>query len=299
MQGDLRRDDRVLPTTRWTLWVVTPILVTAGVILFGFPDRTERLWAWPIGSEMTAMAIGAGYLSGAAFFLVAATRVQRFSRIAVGLAGAAVLTTLLLVATLLHWSLFTHDHVSFWAWTLVYAITPVWLPWLLVTNGRTAPPPTASEPGPVVPGSIRAVVGGAGAVQLGVSGVLFVRPSVLVPSWPWPLTPLTARTVAAFLAFIAVVWLAYWFEARWSALELPTLGASVGLWLVAVAALRGREEFAALPDPSTVVFVGALGGALAGSTALLVVMRRTRPAGDEATEALIERVTADRERSLR
>lgn len=51
---------------------VTPILVAAGVVLYGFPHATEQLWAWPMGPSMTALAVGGGYLAGATVFLRAA-----------------------------------------------------------------------------------------------------------------------------------------------------------------------------------------------------------------------------------
>src|SRR6266508_3921863 len=63
-----RRDDRVLQTTRLTAALLVPILVTAFVILYLFPDDTERLFAWPIRPRLTALIMGAGYATGAYFF---------------------------------------------------------------------------------------------------------------------------------------------------------------------------------------------------------------------------------------
>jgi hypothetical protein len=51
------RDDRVLRATRITAAVLVPVLVTAGVILYLFPDDTERLFAWPMRPRPTARAI--------------------------------------------------------------------------------------------------------------------------------------------------------------------------------------------------------------------------------------------------
>lgn len=275
MDTEPRPDDQVLPATRWTVWVVAPILVAAGVILFVFPARTGSLWAWRIGSEMTAMAIGGGYLAGAVVFVLAGTVARRWSRFVVGLAAASVLTMLLLVATVVHWENFDHDHVSFWAWLVVYAITPFWLPALVAMNSRRASrAPVEGER--LVPGPVRAAVATAGAVQLVVAGVLFVRPSALVDAWPWPLTPLTARTVAAFLVFIALVLSAFVVERRWDVLELPVFGAALGLTLVGVGAIRGRDDFEGFSDPSTVVFIVALVGAVVGLTALIATMSTHR-----------------------
>ncbi len=62
------RDDRVLRSTRITSAVLVPVLVTAAVILYLFPDDTERLFAWPMRPRPTALVMGAGYFVGAYFF---------------------------------------------------------------------------------------------------------------------------------------------------------------------------------------------------------------------------------------
>ena len=43
--GSPMRDDRVLRGTRITAVVLVPVLLTAGVILYLFPDDTDRLFA--------------------------------------------------------------------------------------------------------------------------------------------------------------------------------------------------------------------------------------------------------------
>ena len=47
-------DDRVLRATRITAAVLVPVLLTAGVILYLFPDDTARLFAWPMEPRPTA-----------------------------------------------------------------------------------------------------------------------------------------------------------------------------------------------------------------------------------------------------
>ena len=49
----LRRDDRVLISTRVPALVISPFLLGAFVILYGFPRHTARLFAWPIKPTMT------------------------------------------------------------------------------------------------------------------------------------------------------------------------------------------------------------------------------------------------------
>ena len=247
-----------------------PILVAAGVILYGFPDDTAELWAWPINPPLTALAIGGGYLSGAVFF-ARALRADRWHTMALGLPAATVLTTLLLVATILHWQLFNHDHVAFWAWLVVYLVTPVLLPALWLFNRRRDPGP-GTPPGPVVPGWARTLVAAAGAGQLVVALIFFVRPSLAERYWPWPLSPLTARTLSAFLAFIAVLLLGFAIERRWTALRLLVDSAALGLALVGVGVVRAYGDLTA-STPGRIAFLVVLAGYVLGLIAIRLTVR--------------------------
>lgn len=264
-------DDQVLGLTRGVALLVTPILAVAGGILYALPHATEQLWAWPMGPEMTALAVGGGYLAGSVLFL-RAVRASRWHSVAVVFPAATVLTVLLLGTTLLHWERFSHGHVSFWTWLVVYAITPVLLPGVWLVNRHRDPGDPA--PGtPFVPRWVRSLVGAAGVLQMTVALAFFVRPETAIEVWPWELSALTARTLASFLAFIGAMWLAFLFEARWSALRLHVESATLGLGLVALGAIRIPGDFTGRPVEST-VFAVLLGVTLAGLIALHVGMRR-------------------------
>lgn len=274
-------DDRLLPATRWTAVAVVPILLAAGVILYGFPEDTADLWAWPIKPPLTALVIGGGYLSGAVFF-ARAVRAGRWHMMALGLPAASVLTMLLLMATILHWELFDHDHVAFWAWLIVYLVTPVLLPALWLFNRRHDPGPDA-PPGPVVPGWTCTVVAIAGAVQLLVALAFFVRPSLTEEYWPWPLSPLTTRTISAFLAFIAVLLLGFAVERRWTALRLLVDSAALGLALVAIGVVRAYDDLT-VSTPGRVAFLVVLAGFVLGLLAVRLTVRGA-PVGDPLARA--------------
>lgn len=273
-EGSGVHDDAVLGATRWTVRTVVPVLTVAGAILYGFPGETDRLWAWPVAPELTALTMGGGYLAGALFF-VRATRSRRWHEMAVGILGASLLSVLLLLATLLHWDRFSHGNAAFWVWLVVYVVAPVLLPGLWLVNGRRDP--GSVEPGTrVVPRPVRLLVGGAGVVQLAVAAAMFARPAWAETVWPWQLSPLTARTVAAFIAFVAVVWLGFLFEVRWSGLRLPVESAAVGLVLLGLGVLRASGDLGASGQAVT-VFTLLLASAVAGLVWLLVAMGR--PAG--------------------
>ena len=269
--GGQAEDDRVPVAVRALIVVVAAILAVAGLMLTLWPGQTEALWAWPMGPELTSLAVGGGYLAGAILFARAA-REPRWHRVALVFPVATLLTVGLLVATLLHWEAFSHGHVSFWTWLVVYLVTPVLLPtvWLRLRSRD----PGETPPGtPVVPRLVCQLIGALGAVQLSVAAVFFVWPELAIEVWPWTLSPLTARTLASFLGFIGAMWLAFLVERRWSALQLHVEAATLGLVLVGIGALRAADDLTAGPLATT-VFAVLLGGFVLVLVALQVTMRR-------------------------
>jgi hypothetical protein len=271
--ADIVKDDRVLEPTRVVSVGIIPVLAAAFVVLYLFPSRTKQLWAWEMHPTMTAMVMGGGYLSGAYFFLRAAT-VRQWHRIGIGFIAISVFTGMLGTATIVHWDKFNHDHVSFWAWTLLYFSTPILLPWLWARN--RAYEPHTLEPGDrEVPVPVRVVVVAIGAIQLTVAAVMFLRPTAIAGHAPWALTPLTCRSLAAFAAFPSIVYLAFAFEKRWSSFQILIEVAIVGMVLIGIAAIRAWDEF----HGSDVVVWGWRIGLVIG-LAMFVALRITlaRPA---------------------
>jgi hypothetical protein len=275
------RDDHLLAPTKWTARAVIPVLVAAFVILYGFPGETMRLWSWMICPEMNALLMGAGYLAGAYFFTRVA-RTREWHRVGVGVLATVVFSTLLMVTTVLHWDRFNHDHVSFWAWLLLYASTPVLLPILWVRNRRTDPR-TPSTADAAVPRPLRIAVGLGGALQLGFALVMFVWPDVAAKAWAWPLEPATSRSLSAFVAFPAVTWLCLLSDARWSTFRITEQTATLGLVLIGIGAVRARADFRS--DTWFVLYLVGLVVAVGLNVALYVAMdRRARRAGPDAAE---------------
>lgn len=264
------RDDRVLTTTRIVSIVIVPVLTAAFVILFLFPGQTHELWGWTIRSRMSAMFMGGGYLAGAVFFARAA-RATEWHRLGPGILATTVFATLLGVATFVNWGEFNHGHVSFWAWTALYVVTPLLLPLLYVKNSVFDP--KILQPGDVrVPRPIRVTLSAVGAAQLIFAVLLFARPSLFQAHWPWPLATLPARSLAAFAAFPAVAYLAFAFESRWSALRWPFETAIVGVALIAVGAARSSGNFKA--GTEAVLWRAGLVLVLAMLIGVWLVMRR-------------------------
>ena len=265
------RDDRLLAPTRWTARAVIPVLVAAFVILYGFPGETVRLWSWMVCPDMNALLMGGGYLAGAYFFTRVA-RSREWHRVSAGFAAVTVFSTLLMIATILHWDAFNHDHVSFWAWLGLYASTPLLLPLLWVKNQRTDPG-EPSAPDARIPRRLRVTVAVGGALQLAFALGIFVWPGVVEDLWPWEMEPATTRALSAFVAFPAVTWLWFLFDDRWSSFRVTQQTATIGLALIGVAAVRARDDFTT-EGWATPLYAVCLLLALGLNVALYVAMER-------------------------
>ena len=264
------RDDRLLAPTRWVAAAVIPVLVSAFVILYGFPDRTRQLWGWMVCPSMSALVMGGGYLSGAYLFL-RVTRSREWHRIGIGFLATTVFSSILLATTVLHWDRFNHDHVSFWAWLLLYGATPFLLPvlWLRNRGTDTGRPSTTDA---VIPRPVRVVVGVGGAAQLAFAALMFGWPHRAAELWPWPLEVATSRSLSAFVAFPAVTWLWFLFDDRWSSFRITQQVATLGLVLVGLGALQETEEFR--DGWQTPAYAFALVAAVALNVGLHVAMDR-------------------------
>jgi hypothetical protein len=254
------RDDRILPLTRVVAAIVTAILVTAWIVLFLWPEQTDRRFAWTAVPTMTPMLMGAGYGS-AALFWARVTAGRRWHTVGVGFLPTTLFTWMLLVATLLHWDKFHHGTGAFRLWLWIYLVTPIAVPAVWAWNRRRDPGiPDASDP--PLPKPVVAPLIASGAVMLAIAAWLFLFPSSAIDVWPWALTPLTARTVAAFVALPGVAWLAIAMDGRWSATKAVVETLALGLVLLLIAVARAWREFDT-GRPMTLAYVAGLVGTLA------------------------------------
>lgn len=272
------RDDRVLPTTRALCVAIVPFLLVAFVVLFIYPDDTDRLFAWTIKPRMTPMVLGSVYLGGAYFF-VRAARATEWHRVKAGFLPVGTFATLMGAATVIHWDRFNHDHVAFWLWAGLYFTTPflVFATWAI--NRRHDP---GSIEGLELPLGARVAIGGIGVLALVTSSVLFLAPGRVIASWPWALTALTARVMGAILA-LGIGGLVVAADRRWSAAKIILEVLGLMLVLMIAAGFRSRGDLD-VSEPLTGALFGGLGVTLLAAVALYVQMERRvrRPATPRA-----------------
>ncbi|WP_151083382.1 hypothetical protein [Nocardioides cynanchi] len=272
--GEVVRDDRVLRFTRGLSLFIVPFLVVAWAILYLFPDRTAQLWSWVIPVQMTSMVLASAYLGGAYFF-VRVARERHWHHTGAGFPAVATFASLLGVATLMHWDKFLHHHVAFWLWAGLYFTTPFLVVGAWLANRRYGVAPAAGDL--VLRPGERAVIAVVGVAALVQGVVMFVAPSAVIDLWPWPLTPLTCRVVAAVFC-LGGAGVNAWVDPRWSSLRLMLQVEVVMLVLILLGAVRARGEMddgRALTWP---LLLGAL-GMLVGSAYLWIRYERHSPAG--------------------
>lgn len=252
-------NDTIRPFTRVVSLAVLPFLVVASVLLYLFPGNTDDHFAWTIEPEITARYLASAYLGGVWFF-VSVVRLRQWHLVRHGFPAVLTFATLLGVATLLHWDRFHAGHVSFITWSTLYLVTPLLVLAVLVVQLRSDPGvPAATDT--TIPAGWRIGLAVVGLVSMGAGVVLFLVPSVLVDTWAWSLTPLTARVIGATLTLPGMVNVWMLIDSRWSAFRTLFQAQMVSLAFILGAIVLGWSQLD-VAMPATWFVVPGLAGSL-------------------------------------
>jgi hypothetical protein len=238
-----QRADRIYPFTKFVAVLLGSVVLFAFIVLYFFPTRTKQLFAWPIAPPMTAMFMGASYANGAIFFACVLFG-RSWHRVWAPHVGVFVFATLLLIATFLHWDRFTHGHPVFYIWVLIYVVAPILTPIALLTNWREDQG-QPDERDAIVPLVLRVIWLIPGILFLIAALYAFIKPTWLIPMWPWKGTPLTMRVIVSFYSMLGVAVVAVFREPRWSAWRIGLSGVIVWHALTILAALLRQGDFKA------------------------------------------------------
>ncbi len=254
-----KTDDVVLPVTHWLALFIIPFLVAASILLYIWPNNTDKTFAWTIKPSMTAMMLAAAYMGGIYFF-VRVARARKWHTIKVGFLPVIAFASLLGIATILHWDRFNHSHISFVTWAALYFTTPflvvaVWLRNRAYAQRQVEPDDL------LLPWLLRAIIGFIGSITLLVSLFLFLAPQIMIAVWPWTLTPLTARVLGAMFSLPGIVGLGIAFEPRWSAARIILQSQSFSILMILIAAGRAWADFKPA-NIATYLFIAGLAGLL-------------------------------------
>ena len=206
-RGRLVRPDMILPGTKATLVAFSGLTMLAFIALFVMAAQTDRYFAWTIKPAVTAAFLGAAYGAGCVLVILG-VRSGRWAYVRTPYVTILIFTVVSLVATLLHLDRFHFGstaviaRLAAWFWLGVYVLVPVaMMTMLLLQEARREVGRPRRQP---LPPHLAVPLGLQGAVLLVVGVVLFVAPTSARLIWPWALTPLTARMVAAWLVAFGI-----------------------------------------------------------------------------------------------
>jgi hypothetical protein len=193
---------QLTPLFQKFLYVATFLTFGAGIPLFLMPEQTDRFFSWTINPPLTAAWLGATFWASSIIVFLAA-RQPIFAWLRPAMPGGLLFVWLMMGATLLHLDRFHLTQATGLAWVAVYlAVPPVltFILWQQFTAPGGDPPRIALLPVWLRLGfALYAVV----ITAIGLS--LYLLPQQVAGAWPWTLTPLTARAMAAWLIPLGVI----------------------------------------------------------------------------------------------
>lgn len=232
------------PAIRVLFGLSTVLVAGAGLSLFVFSERTDELFAWTIGSPLTA-AVDGSFFFAALALTVAVLRAQTWAEVRPFAWAVLVFTAIKLAATLITLGPFhldegeTSARIAAWIWLGVYVAFPPVLAGLIVAQERAPgrdPPPGAA------PAWLPAALGALGIPLLLAGGLLLLAPGAAEAVWPWPLTTLTAQALSAWFIALGVLTLLARQAAGTVAIRpLGLAGATAGILLAVALARYGSE----------------------------------------------------------
>ena len=199
---------------RIVLYIASFLVLSVGLSLYLLTEKTDVYFSWTINPPLTAAFLGAGYLAAVPLeFLSARERVWARTRPAVP--GVWIFTFLTLIVTLIHFDRFHFESPFFitragtWVWLGVYVFVPIVMGilWLIQIRRPGIDPPRKVS----LPVWVRAILIIQGGVMLAVGCAMLLFPEMLIPFWPWTLSPLTSRAIGAWGVGIGVLA----FQAAW------------------------------------------------------------------------------------
>ena len=246
-----------------------------GAYLLSAADQTAALFVWPVSPPATALFMGAGYLGTGLTLLGALSLAPSWGQVRLLIGPLVAFATLMLVATALHADRFFWDRPQTWLWVCVYGVMLVGAVWLAISHrGADRDGFRASR----LRGSERLALGLTGLSMAVASATLFLAPDLGAPLWPWPLTPLTSRVVAGWIAVGGTLGLSSSLMGDALSVRIPLIGWTLTVLLFQLAALTGLPP-EGLNEPSARLYLLALGGSVLGALRLLYRLQERRAPG--------------------
>ncbi len=249
--ADARHATPVHPLLR--TWIGAEVLfaVLAGRATFIDPARAGLVdpagFAWPIPVVAMAAILGVVYAASLPAALWALT-MKTWQELRVLAIPLAVFTTMMTVLTFVHWDKFNHGTNPFRLWMLSYVLPPFVFVWAYWRQQQDAAPVGEGISHPFGAGT-RAWLRANGWALVAAAILLWAAPALLVDHAPFPLTPLTARSLATVVLLIGCLQLWMALEGDWRRVRVASLLLILVAVLLPLQLLRFRQgvDFGNLP----------------------------------------------------
>jgi hypothetical protein len=189
------------------LWLAVEVLFGVGAVMaVGLsPADTETNFAWPIQPVVMAAVLGGFYITSAPLFLLPLFA-RRWEMIRAMILPSALFSTVQLAATFLHWDKFSIGTVPFYVWFASYLLPPpIFVAAYLWHQRKASPSQTSSDD--TFPTWLKRLLVSIGSLLTAGAVLVFLFPNLLIPVFPWQLTPLTARSLSGWLIAVGTLML--------------------------------------------------------------------------------------------
>lgn len=236
---------QIHPGLRLIFYTGSLLSLMAGIQLFLLSEQTETYFAWTIQSPLTATTLGAFYF-GTMIFGFLSGRERLWANVRGPALGLLVFLTLTLLATALHLDKFHltspnwFSRAAAWLWMWIYFLMPPMLVIMLIMQMRiqgNEPERTSN-----IPAWTRTILFAHGIVGGMFGLLLFFTPQVIIPIWPWVLTPLTSKALSAWLISFSIVDFQTIWENDWQRVKIMSIGYIIFGVLPMIAMIRYANE---------------------------------------------------------
>ncbi|MDZ4771586.1 MAG: hypothetical protein SGI72_00490 [Planctomycetota bacterium] len=229
---------------RWPvrLWLAVEVCFgVAAVLAIGVsPQDAATNFAWPIRPTVMAAVLGAFYITTAPLFLLPLFA-RRWEMIRVMILPAALFCAVQLLATFLHWEKFNVDSRPFAVWFASYVLPPPILVAAYIWQQRIVSVGAAAS-GNALPRWLRTLCLACGGSITSIGVIGFAFPQLLITRFAWTLTPLTTRSLCAWMILVGTLLLCMVRENDRTRCRLAALMLIFALPALIVQMLRFRTE---------------------------------------------------------
>ncbi|MFG0285777.1 MAG: hypothetical protein ACF8R7_15285 [Phycisphaerales bacterium JB039] len=170
---------------RLLLGVASLLSLGIGVPLIVFSDYSDRFFLWPVDPALSAAFLGACYVAGGVFELVAA-RARTWTEARIAVPGVVIFAIITLIVTLLSFEQINLLSPGAAPWIIVYIAYPgaAAMLWRRQARQGRAGPSSGD-----LPRALRLGLAGAGALLVLYGAVLLLAPGPAGALWPWDPSP--------------------------------------------------------------------------------------------------------------